>query len=187
MSINAMLDAIVAATKDALPSIPRVYPYDGQYGEADLARFATVAPAVFVSIVGFGETDDQADDLIAPGQWVMTIVTKRTSGDVLDPTRLKAAVGILETLTSLVRDSNSESGAWPDESMGAPRNIRAKNIHGPGLDIKGLTMWLLTWEQDVSLVAFDTETLDNLLTLRGEMDLSTDNTYDVRTTVDGAS
>lgn len=186
MSLVEMTKAIVAAVK-TVPGLKLAAGYDGQFNEVDLNRFGTDAPAVLVSNVGFEDTDDYSDDLVANAQWVMTLITKRTSGKETDPSRLYAVQALAETLTVMVRDSNSSVGAWANESAGPPEKIRARNIASPALDSRNLTMWLLTWTQKCSVTAFDNDALDDLLRLNGEMDIGADTTYDVETVVAGAS
>lgn len=185
MSLSTMLGAIVTAV-DGISAVNHVAPYDGRFDDGDLDQFQTTCPAVLISCQGFGETEDQGDDIIAPAQWVMSVLTEKTSGSPEVASRMTGAMALVETLTVLIRNSNGTGGAWVDESAGAATKIRAANVHSQKLDDRDMTMWLLTWEQDCSLVAFDTDALDDLLALRGEMDLDADDTYDVQTTVDGA-
>jgi hypothetical protein len=186
MSLVAMTDAIVTAVR-GVSGLRMVEAYDGQFNETDLKRFGAAAPAVLVSNVGFDETEDYGDDLVCNAQWVMSILTQRTSGKPTEASRMNAAQALAETLTVMVRDSNSEGGAWAGESSGTPEKIRARNVASPALDSRNLTMWLLTWTQKCSVTAFDNDALDDLLRLNGEMTLATDITYDVETVVAGAS
>jgi hypothetical protein len=169
MSLVAMLNAIVTAIDSEIPSLAMVVPYDGRFSDLDLQRFQAKPPCALVTCLGYGETEDQGDDLIAPAQWAVSLLTTRTTGDTGDASRLKAVMALASTLTVLIRDSNGENGAWADESAGPATNIRAANVYSKDLDARSLTMWMLTWQQDCSLVAFDTEALDDLLTCETEV------------------
>jgi hypothetical protein len=189
MSLVAMLEAIVTAVDSEVPSLKMVVPYDGRFSDVDLQRFQADAPCVLVSCLGYGETEDQGDDIVAPAQWAMSLITTRTTGDALDASRLKAVMALASTLTVLVRDSNGTDGAWADESAGPATAIRAANVHSQSLDARGLTMWMLTWTQDCSLVAFDNDALDDLLSIVSTDDDGTETGVEiVRTTeLEGAT
>jgi phage gp37-like protein len=166
VTIKATRDAIVSAVAAKLPGLRACEPYDGRFSETDLQRVVATAPAVFVSCMGISEVNDEDDDIVATAQWLMTVVTRReTTTGRTDASRTDAALAIIETLTMLVRDSNTSDEGWPDESAGRPEKIRAANLFSAGADAKGLTLWALTWEQDVSLAPWGAAVLDNLLTV----------------------
>ena len=184
MSLVAMLEAIVAAVDSEVPSLKMVVPYDGRFGDVDLQRFQANAPCVLATCLGYGETEDQGDDIVAPAQWALSLITTRTTGDAHDASRLKAVMALASTLTVLVRDSNGTDGAWADESAGPATGIRAANVHSRDFDARNLTMWMLTWTQDCSLVAFDTDALDDLLRCDTEFDIGGDEPSTITTTLE---
>ena len=185
MSISTMLTAITTAVTDAGV---KAFPYEGQFGDADLKRVNNQAPCVYLSCVGLSDTEDQGDDMIGTGQWVASIVTARTKAGDNTASRLDGATAIAETILPLIRDSNGSSGAWADECAGPARKIRARNVFSADLDKKGLTLWVMTWEQDVSLVAFDNAALDDLLTVHATFTNIEDEGLSERTTtLEGAS
>ena len=189
MSVASMIDAIVVGFRAGVPSLKNVLPHDGQFGERDLARFTNEAPCVYVSCVGFSDSDDQGDDMVMTGQWVAAIVTKRTTGEQGKASRIDAATAIAEAILPIIRDSNGSNGAWSGVSNSGPSRIRARNLFSPELDAKALTLWLVTWEQDVSVIDFDAIELDNLITLQSTFDDGTETDVEVAitTTVAGAA
>ena len=169
MSVKAMRDAIVSAIGAACPPpvLREVIPYDGQLSDADLRRVLGQAPAAYVSCLGFSEVTDEDDDIVATAQWVVTLVTRRqTAASRSEASRSDAATAILETLVPLIVDSNSSAGACSTESAGRAEKVRARNMFSVETDGKGVSLWVVTWEQDVSLEPWSATALDDLLTVQ---------------------
>lgn len=164
MSISATRNAIVEAVQTAVPSLREVLPYDGRVTREDLGRIVASAPAAYVSCLGISLVEDVEDDLVADCQWVISLVVRRqTSAERSNASRSDAATAIVETLLPLIQDSNSSTGAWADECDGPPELIRALNIFDVELDKRGVTVWVVTWTQPISLEPWGTAALDDLL------------------------
>lgn len=181
-----MLAAIVDGFGDALSGV-KCMPYEGQFTERDIARVVNDAPAVYVSCVGVTSTDDQGDDMVGSAQWVASIVTKRAANVQSKASRFGAAIAIAEAVLPIIRDSNAEGGAWANESAGSPTRIAARNLFSPELDARALTLWVVTWEQPVSLVAFDSDALDDFTRAETEFDIGGDDPTAITTTLPGAA
>lgn len=189
MSIADTRDAIVSAIKAAVPSFREVRAYDGRVTREDLGRVATATPTAFVSCLGISLVEDAEDDIIADCQWVISLVAARqTTSERSNASRSDYATAVVETLIPLIKDSNSSGGAWADYSDGPPESIRALNVFDVELDKRGVTVWVVTWTQPVSLEPWGTDALDDLLRIDTNFSMGGADTPDqpITTELEGA-
>lgn len=189
MSIKDTRDAIVEAIQTAVPSLREVAPYDGRVTREDLGRIVAKAPAAYVSCLGIEEVSDAEDDLLAMCQWVISLVLPRqVITERTQASRSDAATAVVETLIPVIRDSNSDAGAWADECNGPPDKLRAVNVFDVELDRRGMTIWLVTWSQQISLEPWSTAALDDLLRIDTNFSMGGNDTPDqpITTELEGA-
>lgn len=179
MSMSSMLTAIATNVKLELPALRECRVHDGQFGTADLRRYVTQAPAVYVACVGSDDDEDQGDDLVVVAKWAMVVVTRRTHNEGDEATRTMSALGLVEQLMFLVRNSGSVANSWASETNQPAAKIRSRNFFDEEADKKGVGIWAITWDQAVSVGQFvDPDELDDFLRAQTSIEL-TDSTGDL--------
>lgn len=164
MSISSTLASIVAKVKLELPTLRECNAHDGQFSEDDLNRYIATDPSVYVSCLGWNDSEDQDEDLVVTAQWMMIVVTRRRSNEGSGATRLSAATGFAEQLAFLIRNNGTAANSWADEVNGPATKIKARNLNSDRTEKKGVTLWAIAWEQGVSVGQFDSDELDDFLT-----------------------
>lgn len=163
MSIASMLASIVENVKLELPALRECNAHDGQFSDTDLDKYVTTDPSVYVSCVGWNDSEDQGEDLVVSAQWVMIVVTRRRSNEGDKASRLAAATALVEQLAFLVRNNGTTANSWADEVNGPAEDIKSRNLNGPRTEAKGVALWAITWKQAVSVGQFSSADLDDFL------------------------
>ena len=181
MSMSSLLAAIATNVKAELPSLRECLAHDGQFTDRDLKRYITTDPSVYVSCLGSVDSEDQDDDLVVSAQWVMVVVTRRSynEGDVAS--RTTTALDLIEQLMFLIRN-NGGASSWGSLTNGPAEKIRSRILFNEETDKRGVSLWVITWEQAVSVGQFDGEALDDFLRAVTEHDVNGSGNLDTFTT-----
>lgn len=139
--------------------------HDGPFGDADVERWSVHLPAVIVGIADVGETS-----ILGP----QTIATVTGATTVLAKEKDQALAIAGRVLRAIARDP--ASGAFR-----SPTKVRARNFYGPKTVELGVSLWMITWEQDVKIGELaDADTLDDFAKLFHEFAMGDDdNTEDL--------
>lgn len=183
MSISVMRDAIVAQVKKAFPAL-HVEAVEGQLSAEDFKRLSAQPPSAFVSCVGIADSEDQGGEFVVTARWAVSVVTDRVGDRAKTASRADAATAVLEAFLALLADQQWKSITIVDDepvegattAAGMADRIRANNVYSPALDQRGLTLWSLTWEQDVAVIAPDASTLPDFLVAKTTFDINRDGT-----------
>lgn len=137
-------DAVVAALAAVLPGVD-VATHGGTFDQAELERFATLAPAVRVCIVGVG-----AASLYADGRWRLPA---HFAAVVVARDKIEAGVKIQRDLAALGLACAVEIAVAGNrfglEGVFRPEDLTAKSEYSGSLDKTGVALWQVTWSSGV--------------------------------------
>lgn len=166
----AMRDAIVATIKATIPSLKTCEPHGGKFDTAELGRYFTAAPAVYVTCLGKAKMLDMGYELHAPWTWAAFVVASDLPklGAVAARPKADVAHALSEVIAALVAAQN-----WSGTAAKASSNIEIANLYTGSGDAKGVTFWSVTWTQPTSIqIGVDTATLPDFLTAHTSWDLA---------------
>lgn len=158
--------AVVASLKSRLGSSVRtVDAYDGPLDSEELRRAFRQTPAVLVVALGLPNGEDQGVSCVVNCRFAAFIVAAAAT----PATRGDSAFALAEAVFVEVLQNSA--------GLGQPRNVRAENLYGAGVDGSGLALWAVHWEQAAFVDGADIET--NLARVAVDWDLApTDGTVD---------
>lgn len=164
-----MRDAVLARIHAVLPSLRAVKAHGGDFSAAELERFMTNAPAVFVASRGAVGIDDVAGEIVVRDQWAACVVTRDLPSSPEAPHTSRGDLGraIAREIARLVARER-----WNGTASKNATNVVVQNLYSAPADQRGTAFWLVSWEQpeDDSDAGF--ETLDDLLRIHTDYDLS---------------
>jgi len=136
--------AVVASLKRKLGSTINVDSHGGTFDLAEVKRFATLAPAVRVAIVGVGKASRYADGrLKLPIRFAAVVFTRDTATDGEKIPRDTAAL-LLATAVELAVGGNR----FGLEGVFQPTNLEAHSEYSGPVDTLGVALWQVTWTSD---------------------------------------
>lgn len=145
--------------------------HDGPFGDDDVERFSRALPAIMVGIGEVGGLTIYGPETVATVVGACTIVTKGTSQiDAKD----QALALVSRVLRAVARDLSSSA-------FRSPTKERARNFYGKKTVDMGISLWMVTWEQEVKISELaDESTLDDFALLFHEIEMGEDdNTADI--------
>lgn len=152
MSLDTVLDSIVAGLKAALPA-PELLTCELAGGRIDLAemrRRSTSLPGAFVTHTGTRDGVVMYDKLYCRGFFLVVVaVVSRREGQPVAQDRAHA----IARLNTRVQRAIGKAGNWGNpEVTSAPEKIASLNPYSTTADANNLALWGITWEQDLELV-----------------------------------
>jgi hypothetical protein len=139
-TIPQLRDAVVAALASALTGV-NVGIHGGTFDEAELKRYATLAPAVRVCVVGCGATKIYNDGRpYIPVNFAAVVVTKDavTAGAKIE--RDLAALAMAGAIELTI--SGNRFGL---EGVFRPEDVRARNEYSGAVDQMNIALWQVNW------------------------------------------
>ncbi len=136
----SLRDAVVASLKAKLPAGLSIETHGGTFDLAEVKRFATLAPAVRVAIVGAGRASRHSDGRWkVPVRFAAVVVTR----DTADATKVRrdAAALLLASAIELAIASNR----FGLEGVFQPEDVEARSEYSGPLDTLGVALWQVTW------------------------------------------
>jgi hypothetical protein len=145
----ALRAAVVASLQAKLGAAVNVDSHGGAFDLAEVKRFATLAPAVRVAIVGAGRAARFAD-----GRWKVpvrfaAVVFTRDAASGGGKTARDSAALLLATAIELALASNR----FGLEGVFQPEDVEARCEYSGPLDTIGVALWQATWSSPVLLGA----------------------------------
>ena len=132
-------DAVVASLKNSLAGIS-VEAHGGTFSLEEIKRYATLAPAVRVAIVGCGRGSRFADGRwMAPVHFAAVVITRDAVGAEKIP-RDAAALALVAALELTIA-----SNRFGLEGVRQPENLDARNEYSGAVDQFGVAIWQVTW------------------------------------------
>ncbi len=144
----ALRAAVVASLKAKLPAGLSIETHGGTFDLAEVKRFATLAPAVRVAIVGAGRASRYADGRWrVPVRFAAVIFTR----DTAEPGKVRrdAAALLLASVIELAIASNR----FGLEGVFQPEDVEARSEYSGPLDTLGVALWQVTWTSGVLIGA----------------------------------
>ncbi|MGD0564542.1 MAG: hypothetical protein ABSA66_15805 [Roseiarcus sp.] len=136
----SLRDAVVVSLKAKLPEGLSIETHGGTFDLAEVKRFATLAPAVRVAIVGAGRASRYAD-----GRWKVPVRFAAVvfTRDTADTTKVRrdAAALLLASAIELAVASNR----FGLEGVFQPEDVEARSEYSGPLDTLGVALWQVTW------------------------------------------
>jgi hypothetical protein len=139
-SLPQLRDAVVAALGQALPQV-KVATHGGTFDEAEIKRYATQAPAVYICVVGVeGGTIFNDGRLKLPVHFAAVVVTKDAVIDNRKVERDLSGLAICSAIELTV--SGNRFGL---EGVFHPENLRARNEYSGSVDQMNVALWQVNW------------------------------------------
>jgi len=144
MSLVAVRDAMVVAIKAAVPQLVSVERHAGRFDEAELARYASAAPAVRVACLGIIGVSTRGSEKAADVLWGAFVVagTGRRGADAQT-----VALTLLPPLLACI-----EGNRWGlAEVETRPEALKVDNLYSARLDGNAVALWAASWRQRISI------------------------------------
>lgn len=136
--VSTLLNAVKSTIKDWLPALKSVEIHGGRFSLADVKKYSTRTPAVFVTALNIPPREIGSQDVDAPVDLMLFIITKDAPG----LSRYESALAIAEHIAERLPGKNlGLSFAFPAEQ------VQAKNLHTTELANIGVTLWGVAWKQ----------------------------------------
>jgi hypothetical protein len=144
----ALREAVVASFRAKLGAAVNVDSHGGTFDLDEVKRFATLAPAVRVAIVGAGRASRYAD-----GRWCVparfsAVVFTRDTAEAAKVKRDAAAL-LLASAVELALASNR----FGLEGVFQPEEVDGRSEYSGKLDTLGVALWQVTWTSRVLIGA----------------------------------
>lgn len=177
MSVVALRDAIATRIKAALPVLRACEPHGGEFTVKELDRLGGATPSVAVVCLGLAGVEDQGGQAIRRYRWGAFVVTRDVPAKPAAPPTPAVAAVKKDALALALADQIVELVAyetWSDAAAAAcdEDTIKSRNLYSTELDSRGVTMWVVTWEQAAQPTPFDFDALDDLLRFHTSFDVS---------------
>lgn len=144
----ALRGAVVESLKAKLGAGISIETHGGTFDLEEIKRFATVAPAVRVAIVGGGRASRFNDGRWrVPVRFAAVIITRDTAAPM--KVSRDAAALLLVTSVELAIASNR----FGLEGVFQPEDVEARSEYSGPVDTLGVALWQVTWRSDVLLGA----------------------------------
>ena len=139
-------DAVVGSLRNKLGGGVSVEPHGGTFALEDLKRFALLAPAVRVAIVGVGKGSRFND-----GRWQVPVhfAAVAITRDAVAPERITRDVGALLLVGAL--ELSLASNRFGLEGVRQAEAIEARNEYSGPVETMGVALWQVTWTTPVLL------------------------------------
>lgn len=140
VSLMQFRDAIVTVLKAAIPNVD-IATHGGTFDDAELARFATKAPAIRVAIVGVGKHEQYGDGrVLLPVRVAAVAVAKDAIADGKKIERDFAGLGLTQAVELTVFGNR-----FGLEGVKRPADLDSRNEYSGPLDKTGISLWQTTW------------------------------------------
>ena len=146
--IAQLRDAVVASLAAKIPNV-RIDAHGGTFDLPEIKRYAAIAPAIVISVVGCGKGYRWND-----GRWAVpvnfaaiVVAIDRTAGDRKSIVQRDTAAMMLATAVELAVQANR----FGLEGVLQPQNLTARNEYSGAVDNAGVALWQVNWTSDVLL------------------------------------
>lgn len=163
-SILEMREAIVAGIKAELPTLATCEAYHCDLDEEEIVRAFHSTPAVLVAAIDVAAVALEGGQPVAAVVWAAHVMTSSPRPELRDA----EALGLVQALLQLVPKTR-----WGLDSARRAERIRADNLYSGELDSRAVSLWGVSWVQDLELPsAIDLAGLADFARLRTTYDLA---------------
>jgi hypothetical protein len=142
--------AAVAASLRADPRLAgvTVFEHGGDYDLHEVKRYASRTPAVIVSLVRAECETDHGGIPLADILTCCMVLTSDKKGLHKDISSMDVSHALLNILC------RHPLPDWGLDDLGPPNDVRALNCYNKDIDAEGISLWAVSWCQDVELSPF---------------------------------
>jgi hypothetical protein len=146
VSFTQFRAAVADALKAAIPNVD-IATHGGTFDDAELARFATKAPAIRVAIAGVGKHEQFGDGrIVFPVNFAAVAVAKDSMSEGKKIERDLAGLGLAQAIELTVFGNR-----FGLEGVGRPSDLHGRNEYSGKLDQTGISLWQVTWTSNLLL------------------------------------
>ena len=167
---SMLRDAVVATLAAAIPNVS-VEAHGGTFDLEEIKRYAALAPAIRVAVVGCGRAYRWND-----GRWLVPVnfAAVCVARDLPSADRTKivgrdAAAMLLATAVGLAVQGNR----FGLSGVRQPEDVMARNEYSGRVDQTGLALWQVTWTSGAALGASVNEAIAAIVQVLAQVDGST--------------
>lgn len=143
-----------------------VEPHQGRLSVDELKTLVVKGrAAIKVGCLGFPRVNDQVAQTGLMLAFAVYVMAMDKQGTPRDETAM-----IIASAVALRVSRN----LWGREDLDAPIEIRADNLYSGTFDKRAVALWAVTWRQEWTPETIDISTLDDLLAVVTDFDLTTD-------------
>lgn len=158
--IAQLREAVVASLQAKIPSV-KIESHGGTFDLPEIKRYAAIAPAIVVSVVGCGKGYRWNDGRWAiPVNFAAVVVTiDKAAADRKSIVGRDTAAMMLSTAVELAVQGNR----FGLEGVRQPDNITARNEYSGKVDEAGVALWQVNWTVDALLAEKVQESIDAIV------------------------
>ena len=146
MSLDTILDSMVAGLKAALPELKTVEQVGGKFSFADLRIRSRTLPGGFLACMGTRDGQVMGNKLSTRGLFVLVLAVKSEAGAQND--KVKA----MNRLVSKALWKIAFAKNWGDDEVESkPQVVTSLNPYTIAAHEENVSLWGITWEQNISL------------------------------------
>lgn len=157
-SLADLRAAVVSTLKAAILRVD-IDSHGGTFTEAELARFATKAPAIRIAIVGIGSAGRYNDGrVLLPVHFAAVAIGKDAMIDGRRIERDLAGLGLAHAIELAIAGNR-----FGLEGVLQPRDVSARNEYSGELDKTGVCLWQVTWTSGLLIGEAGVEGVDDAI------------------------
>lgn len=165
MTLTALRQAIVDRLALELPMLRTCRAHQGRFDVDEIKRIYTAMPAVLVVLLGAQPVTVEGHVVTPQLRWGAFVVTGAGAGPA---GRDDQALTIIDALMRIVPVER-----WGSSDCKRPTDLRFENLYTGEVDRQAMSLWLVSWNQRVDLVAgLDADLLDELERVHTDWDLA---------------
>ncbi len=147
-NLAALRDAVVAELRRLIPGVKSIEPHGGSFDEKELQKFALLAPAIRVAMVGIGQVRRHNDGMIVlPVNFAAMCVARDGVGpDGKLVERDVQAMMLANAVTLAVYGNRFDL-----DLVYQPENVTGRNEYSGSVQGAGLTLWQVAWTSPVCM------------------------------------
>lgn len=170
MSVRTFRDAIVTTLRSRIPELVSVEAHDGNFDLTEIQRhFGHHPRAARVVCPGVANVEDHGGADVITARWVVFIAAREQN--VGDPdgkmSHGDACMLLAERVMAVVH-----SERWGCNGYTQATGIVAQNLYTGALDKRGLSLWVVEWQQGLELDDSAADELPPLRVIHTDYDLS---------------
>jgi hypothetical protein len=164
MSLVALRDAIVESIESNISTFRAVQGHGGRFSLEEIKRVSLQEPSCLVAVFGGRTRRIGGVCGLCDAEVVAFIITKGSSVSARD----RAAPALAEAVAQLAIENT-----WGCDFTKAPEDgVMINNLYLPDIDRHMVSLWSVSWTQQVEIGTFDLTTLDDFNRLNVQTDIA---------------
>lgn len=158
MSLSDLRDAVESALDANVKPLAAVHVHGGQFGLAELRRYAIHAPCAVLSLRSIPAVEYEGGQVVASIEWAVYLIAR----DAVNAKKDAIALSLVEAALGVITPEQR----WGGEASHPPESIKAPNLYSGDLDKVGIAFWAITWTQKQDIQRVDVSELADFLRYR---------------------